>query len=535
MHDASLLRAAAAVFFLNVLMTLEIPLTRMEWDCLLQLSPDALCLCLGVCLLARPGQSFRPAIYAALTLAVVFLKLFQSADRLVPLIFNRDFNLFLDSQRLPDLIYLFRLTRPPVMVMTATAGILAGTAALTWGVWQALKTLDQALASRSPAHVGIRLPAATLAVAVLTAAGAGSPPAWVGRAVLLRVADEVRVILNLDEIRARHRSSLEQAMGRAHQTTGNLEKLDRASVFLIVVESYGMSALSDPRHSEAVLPALRAAEDELRFAGFDTCSAYLTSPTFGGGSWLAHATLASGVRIESQIGHDLMLESNLIPLAGYFNRAGYHTVRVMPGTRWPWPEGSFYRYRQSVISPDFGYLGPAFGFAPMPDQFVLDWIARHLLQDRSGPLFVEVILSGSHAAFDVQASYVDDWDRIGDGAVFRNLSPVVFPVDWSELAQASSAYRAAIVHVIGVLKEFARRFLDGTELVLIVGDHQPAVELVGADQPWSVPVHIISGNPGFIREFTARGYTPGLLPVQALPHPGMETLFWDILEGFSTN
>ena len=534
MPDASLLKAFAAVFFLNVVMTAEIPFTRMEWDCLLRLSPDALCLCFGLCLLARPGQRFRPAIYAVLTLAVVFLKLFKSADRLVPLIFNREFNLFLDSQRLPDLIHLFRLTRSPIMVLTATAGILAGTAALTWGVWRALKTLHQALASRSPAHVGIRLPAATLAVAVLIAAGTGSSPAWVGSPVLSRVAEEVRLILNLDDIRARQRSFLEQAMGQARQTTGNLEKLDRASVFLIVVESYGMSALSDPRHSEAVLPALRAAEDELRSAGFDTCSAYLTSPTFGGGSWLAHATLASGVRIESQIGHDLLLESDLIPLAGYFNRAGYRTVRVMPGTLWPWPEGSFYRYRRSVISGDFGYRGPAFGFAPMPDQFVLDWIAQHVIRDGSGPLFVEIILTGSHAAFDVQAPYVDDWNRIGDGAVFRDLSPVVFPVDWSELSQSSAAYRAAIVHVISVLKEFARRFLDGTELVLIVGDHQPAVELVGADQPWSVPVHIISGNPGFIREFTARGYTPGLAPVQAPPHPGMETLFWDILEGFST-
>jgi redox-sensitive bicupin YhaK (pirin superfamily) len=45
---------------------------------------------------------------------------------------------------------------------------------------------------------------------------------------------------------------------------------------------------------------------------------------------------------------------------------------------------------------------------------------------------------------------------------------------------------------------------------------------------------VISGNPGFIREFTRRGYTPGLVPVQPLPHPGMETLFWDVLEGFGT-
>ena len=121
---------------------------------------------------------------------------------------------------------------------------------------------------------------------------------------------------------------------------------------------------------------------------------------------------------------------------------------------------------------------------------------------------MEAILTGSHAAFDIQAPYLADWDRIGDGAVFSDLPPVVFPVEWTELSQASAAYGAAVVHVVTVLKEFIRRFLDGPELVIIVGDHQPAVELIGEDQPWSVPVHVISRNPDVIAEFSRRGYTP---------------------------
>lgn len=528
------LKAAAAVLFLNALLTAEIPFTGMQWASLLRVSPDGLCLLLGMCMLVRPGQRFRPLVYAALTAAVMFLKLFQSADRLVPMVFNRDFNLFLDSQRLPDLVLLFRLTRPPELVLMGLAGTLAGMAALAWGVWRVLKTLHHELANRSPLHLRIRLPAAALSVAVWAAAAAGSPPGWLGEAVLPRVAEEVHFILNLGEIREHHRSTMRQATARAHHTTGDLGKLDRASVFLMVVESYGMSAFSDPRHAETVLPAIRAAETELRSAGFEMCSAYLTSPTFGGGSWLAHATLASGVRIDGQIAHDLLLTSDLVPLADYFNRSGYRTVRVMPGTLWPWPEGGFYRYGQAFIAPDFGYRGPAFGFAPMPDQFVLDWVTRRVIRDARGPLFVEVILTGSHAAFDIQAPYIDDWNRIGDGSVFHTLPPVVFPVGWTELSEASPAYSAAIAHEIALLKDFIRRFLDGTELVIIVGDHQPCVELIGNDQPWSVPVHVISGNPDFIREFTRRGYTPGLVPMQTPPHPGMETLFWDVLEGFST-
>jgi hypothetical protein len=525
------LKSAAAFLFLNALLTAEFPSHRMEWGSLLRVSPEALLLLFSMCLLVRPGRRFRPPIYAATTIAVIFLWLFQSADRLVPMIFNRAFNLFLDCRRLPDLVLLFRLTRPPGLVLLVSAGMVAGTAALAWGVWRALKTLHHGLAGRSPERPGIRLPAAALSVAFLAAAAAGG---LLNEAVLPRVAEEVLFILNLDEIRGHHQALMRQAMERALQTTGDLRKLDRASVLLVVVESYGMSAFSDPRHAATVLPATRAAEDELRSAGFEMCSAYLSSPTFGGGSWLAHATLASGIRINGQIAHDLLLASDLVPLAEYFNRAGYRTVRAMPGTLWPWPEGGFYRYGQSVIAPDFGYRGPAFGFAPMPDQFVLDWVARRVIRTSPGPLFAEVILTGSHAAFDIQAPYLDDWDRIGDGSVFYTLPPVVFPVSWAALSEASSAYSAAIVQEITLLKDFARRFLNGTELLIIVGDHQPSSELIGDDQPWSVPVHVVSGNPDFIREFTRRGYTPGLVPMQPPPHPGMETLFWNVLEGFST-
>jgi hypothetical protein len=57
--------------------------------------------------------------------------------------------------------------------------------------------------------------------------------------------------------------------------------------------------------------------------------------------------------------------------------------------------------------------------------------------------------------------------------------------------------------------------------------------ITGADQPWSVPVHIISRNPDFLKPFIRRGYAPGLIPSQPLPHQGIESLLWILLEDFS--
>jgi len=53
---------------------------------------DGLCLLLGMCCWSA-GPALSTVVYAALTAAVMFLKLFQSADRLVRCL-QRDFNLF---------------------------------------------------------------------------------------------------------------------------------------------------------------------------------------------------------------------------------------------------------------------------------------------------------------------------------------------------------------------------------------------------------------------------------------------------------
>ncbi len=414
------MRSLAAFLLLNALLTVEIPYPQMEWGALLRLAPESLGLLLVMGALAGRGQRLRPGVLAALTAALVFLKLFQSADRLVPMIFNRAFNLFMDAQRLPDLVFLLWLTRPVEQVLLGLAAALAAVAAFSWAVGRALNHLHQGLAAGRPARLR-RIPAAVMLAGAMWVA-AGARPGFLSDSALPRLAEEVRFVLDLPETRARHASLVDAAMRRAERAGGDLRKLARTSVVLVVVESYGMSAFSDPRHAPTVLPAVRTAEAQLQSAGFAVCSAYLSAPTFGGGSWLSHATLASGVRIESQIGHDLLLASRLQPLAGYFNRAGHRTVRVMPATFWPWPQGEFYRYERTIIAPDVDYRGPTFGFAPMPDQFVLDRFARRILRESPAPVFAEIILTGSHAAFDSQAPVLDDWDRIGDGAVFHTLA-----------------------------------------------------------------------------------------------------------------
>ena len=63
-------------------------------------------LTIAMSLRVRRDTRFRPALYAPIAAAVIFLGLFRLVDTLVPMVFNRPFNLYLDTQRLPDVVFL---------------------------------------------------------------------------------------------------------------------------------------------------------------------------------------------------------------------------------------------------------------------------------------------------------------------------------------------------------------------------------------------------------------------------------------------
>ena len=71
----------------------------------------------------------------------------------------------------------------------------------------------------------------------------------------------------------------------------------------------------------------------------------------GGGSWLAHATLLSGLWIDNQQRYRNLTSSDRLTLSGAFQQAGWRTVGVMPGNTRAWPEGGLLRLRQDLRRP----------------------------------------------------------------------------------------------------------------------------------------------------------------------------------------
>ena len=65
-------------------------------------------------------------------------------------------------------------------------------------------------------------------------------------------------------------------------------------------------------------------------------SGFLTSPTFGGLSWLAHSTLQSGVHVDGEQRYDELVENNRVTLTRAFKRARWRAVAKTATARPLW-------------------------------------------------------------------------------------------------------------------------------------------------------------------------------------------------------
>src|SRR5262249_3810305 len=139
---------------------------------------------------------------------------------------------------------------------------------------------------------------------------------------------------------------------------------------------------------------LKAGTASLRKAGYRTRSAFLTSPTFGGGSWLPHSTMGAGVWVTNPARYPQFTTHNHFTLSEAFERGGWRTVFDLPATTGPWPVGQrIYHYDTLYESTNVGYAGPHFNFAKIPDQYTLNVLdQRELSPPGRQPLFAEVVL-----------------------------------------------------------------------------------------------------------------------------------------------
>ncbi|MER6839572.1 sulfatase [Streptomyces platensis] len=297
-------------------------------------------------------------------------------------------------------------------------------------------------------------------------------------------------------------------------------------VIFTFIESYGRSAIADPAMASQVDAVLKDGTKRLRKAGFASRSAWLTSPTAGGGSWLAHSTFMSGLWIKNQQRYRTVTSSDRMPLTDAFKRSGaWRTAGIMPGVTRSWPEGKFYGLDHVYDTHHLGYKGPQFSWSRVPDQYSLSAFERLEHGKRHDkPLMSEIILVSSHNPWAPIPKMIG-WDELGDGSVYDGIKKAgKDPKEvWKDPAQVRNEYRRAIQYSLHSLISYMEKYGNKNTVLVFLGDHQPVPTVTGENASRDVPVALVAHDPAVLDRISGWNWQNGLKPGPKTPVWRMDT------------
>jgi phosphatidylglycerophosphate synthase len=327
-------------------------------------------------------------------------------------------------------------------------------------------------------------------------------------------------------------SDPEARVPAAHLLTG----LRGKDVIIAFVESYGQVAVRGTSFSPGVDAVLRQRTAALTRAGWSSQSAWLTSPTFGGISWLAHSTLQSGLWVDSTQRYAQLLGSSRFTLSDAFGKAGWHTVADDPSdyvTGWP-PGKFFYHYDDLFNRGNVGYHGPTFSYAAMPDQYTLTAFQRLELAPGHKPVMAEIDLVSSHTPWAPLPAMVP-WNKVGNGSVFdpQPAQSESATTVWQDAHTVRQFYGQSIQYSLQALTSWVTELNDPNLVLILLGDHQPHTTVSGTGANHDVPISIVARDPSVFRQISSWRWQNGLLPGPAAPLEPMDAFRNQFLNTFS--
>jgi phosphatidylglycerophosphate synthase len=307
-------------------------------------------------------------------------------------------------------------------------------------------------------------------------------------------------------------------------------------VLFVFVESYGQVAVQDSSFSPGVDAVLRQQTGMLTSAGWSTQSAWLSSPTFGGISWLAHSTLQSGLWVDTQQRYNELVASQRFTLSDAFGQAGWHTVADDPtdGPHW-YPGTVFYHYGQLYNSSNVGYRGPSFSYSEMPDQYTLAAFQRNELAPGHQPVMAEIDLTSSHIPWAPLPTMVP-WSKVGNGSVFdpQPAQSESAATVWRSNNTVKQFYGQSIQYSMTALTSWVTELNDPNLVLILLGDHQPHTAVSGPGASHDVPISIVTRARSVLQQMSSWHWQNGLLPDPSAPLEPMDAFRNQFLNTFST-
>ncbi|CCH31404.1 sulfatase-like hydrolase/transferase [Actinosynnema sp. NPDC047251] len=503
-----------AVLLVAVVLLAPADLERFTWSAFLRVPVEAL---LGVLLVLVLPVRWRWVAAWAGGVFLGLLAVVKVLDIGFDVVLYRPFDLVLDWPLLGPAVDFVAVTGGPA----GAVGVVVGAVLVALGLITLVACSVVRLARLADRRRAVTTRVVLVSAAVwITLAGTGVPLTSTSAAEF--VYDHARQVR--DGLGDQEAFAAESALDAFRDVPGDrlLTALRGKEVVVVFVESYGRSAVEDPELS--VAGVLDAGTRRLAAAGFSARSGFLTSPTAGGGSWLAQATLLSGLRIDNQQRYRNLVGSDRVTLNAAFGRAGWRTVGVLPGITQAWPEGEFFGYRRIMAAGDLGYRGPRFGYATTPDQFTLAAFDR-AEGGSPDPVMATIALVGSHAPWTPVPSPVD-WADLGDGSVYGSMpSGTGAPesIFTRDPADVRADYRRSVEYSLGTLVSYVENHRDDDLVVVFLGDHQPAQVVTGGGAGRDVPIGVVAKDPAVLDRIADWRWDAGLRPGPHAPTWPMES------------
>lgn len=529
----SVLRAILAVLVLYLVLIQPNHPAAIGWGSLRVFPLELPVFLLGVLALgqSRAGFVFRMIV----TVALVVLVTLKGADIISFNALSRGFNPVSDAPLIEAFARLLSGAIGPGLAVVAVVAAIVTIAVVAALIWWALKVWSRIEVPRASAKIaGV----AAGVLAVISVAEVGHtmgrwalPVSIPGTAFTARLGAE-RVVLirtTLTDLSTFRAAALQDPFTDTPDLFGAIDR----DVIVIFVESYGRTSFDTPLYADLHRETLGRYAAQLSDQGLSMRSGFLTSPTQGGQSWLAHSTFANGLWIDNQTSYAAALASGRQTLFHYGSAAGLHTAVVMPQITLDWPEVAVMGFDTVLVAEDMGYEGLPFNWVTMPDQFSLAAMDRLLRQDASDtPVFAQIALVSSHAPW-LPVPQIIRWDDIGDGTIFNEVasSGDTPAVVWRDYDRVRAQYRLAIDYALQAVFEYAVLHAENPPLLIIMGDHQ-AAEFVAQDARAEVPIHII-GPEHLVKRLSETAPYPGLLPPDDAPVTAMDEVRDIVLRAFA--
>ena len=282
----------------------------------------------------------------------------------------------------------------------------------------------------------------------------------------------------------------------------------RPDIYLFSIESYGAALWADDDYRAAREDLMRRVRGGLDKLGLPIFTRFVTSPVYGGGSWMSTASALSGIRIENHSSYWAWkrMAQHYPHLITYLKRHDYYTLSVQPGATWT---EDVYGYDDVVIREDFAYGGLGYGFGQVPDQWALDHAFNNYWRRHPRPRLFHFVATATHYAWDPPPRITEDVaELLEPQPAFLETRP-----DYVELALTvpqgqKRDFFVTVAYEWELLLDMFRNRIEPGFIALVLGDHQPPF-IAGGKGGNDVALHVVTDVPTLPDPLAWAGFTPG--------------------------